>query len=96
MGTFVTTVKFTDQGMKDMKSTCKRAEKFKATAEPLGIQVKEIFWTLGPVDGVLIFDAPDEETATTAMLHLASFGNVHTQTSRAYRADEMEGIVGKL
>ena len=43
MATFVSTVKFTDQGMKDIKSTCKRAEAFKGSAEKLGIQVKEIF-----------------------------------------------------
>ena len=50
----------------------------------------------GVVDGLLVFDAADEEPATAAMLHLASFGNVHTQTARAYRSDEMAGIVAKL
>jgi uncharacterized protein with GYD domain len=30
--------------------------------------VSEIYWTLGPNDGLIIMDAPDEETATALML----------------------------
>jgi len=96
MATFISTVKFTDQGIKDIKATCKRASAFKATVEKMGIEVKNIFWTLGTFDGLVVFDAPDDETATAAMLHLDSFGNVHTQTTRAYQAEEMEQILGKL
>ena len=65
------------------------------TTAKMGIDVKNIFWTLGPFDGVVVFDAPDDETATALMLHLASFGNVRTQTARAYEAAEMEQILGK-
>lgn len=59
----------------------------------MGIKVSDIFWTLGRFDGLIIFDAPDEETATAAMLHLGSLGNVQTQTSRAYRAAEMKEML---
>lgn len=96
MATFVSTVQFTDQGMKDIKATSKRADAFKSAAEKMGVDVKNIFWTLGSFDGLIVFDAPDEETATALMLHLGSFGNVHTQTARAYQADEIEQIIGKL
>lgn len=96
MATFVSTVKFSDQGMKNIQATCERSAAFKASAEKMGVQIREIFWTLGPTDGLVIFDAPDEETATALMLQLASLGNVHTQTTRAYNASEMEGILGKL
>ena len=80
MATFISTIQLTDQGMKDIQSSCSRAEEFRESAAKLGIEVKSLYWTLGSVDGVLIFDAPDDETATTAMLHLGSSGNVHTQT----------------
>ena len=96
MATFISTVQFTEQGMKDIKATRKRAEAFKAAAAKMGVEVKNIFWTLGPFDGVVVFDAPDDETATALMLHLGSFGNVHTQTARAYQAAEMEQIIGKM
>jgi uncharacterized protein with GYD domain len=96
MATFISTVRFTDQGMKDIKATRKRAEAFKTAAEKMGVEVKNVFWTLGRFDGLIVFDAPDEETATALMLHLSSFGNVHTETMRAYQAVEMEQILGKL
>ena len=34
--------------------------------------------------GLLILEAPDDETATAAILHLGAMGNVHTTTCRAF------------
>ena len=62
MATFINTVTFSDQGIKDIKATCKRASAFKTTAEKIDVQVRDIYWTLGPFDGLMVFDAPDEET----------------------------------
>ena len=96
MVTFVSMIRLTDQGMKDIQSTCKRAEDFRSSASEMGIEIKSLLWTMGSMDGVLLFDAPDEATATAAMLKLGASGNVHTQTSRAYGAEEMSAIVGRL
>ena len=96
MATFITTIKFTQQGIKDIDHSTKRASIFKAEAKKLGAKVKDIFWTLGDHDGVLLFEAPDDETATAVILHLGAMGNVHTSTCRAYTAAEMEKIVAKV
>jgi uncharacterized protein with GYD domain len=96
MPTFITTVKFTDQGEKRIHETTKRAASFKATAKKMGVKVIDIFWTMGAFDGVLIFDAEDDESATAAMLYLGSLDNLHTATVRAFRAADMEKIVAKL
>jgi len=86
MATFISTIRFTG----------KRAEAVKAAAKKMGVKVEEIYWTLGPFDGVIILDAPDEETATAMMLKVSSLGNVHTQTARAYKAAEMDKILKKM
>jgi len=96
MATFISTVQFTRQGMKDIQATCQRAASFQAAAANLGVEVQNIFWTLGPFDGVIVFDAPDDETATALMLQLGSFGNVQTQTARAYQAAEMANVLAKM
>jgi uncharacterized protein with GYD domain len=96
MATFITTLQFTEQGVKAIRDTCNRAAAFKAAAEKLGVKVTGIYWTLGPFDGVIICEAPDEETATAAFLHAGSLGNVRTQTARAYDAAEMQKILGRL
>jgi uncharacterized protein with GYD domain len=96
MATFVSTIKFTEQGIANIKDTTKRANAFKAAAKKLEVKVRDIYWTLGPFDGVLIFDAPDDETATALMLDLCSLGNVQTQTARAFKAAEIGAILAKL
>jgi uncharacterized protein with GYD domain len=95
MATFITTVKFTQQGIASIDESTKRATAFKAAAKKLGVKVTNIYWTLGEYDGLLILEAPDDETAMTALLHLGSLGNVHTTTVRAFAAAEMDKIVAK-
>ena len=96
MATFITTIKFTEKGITAIKDTCKRAAAFKAAAKKMGVKVSNIYWTLGRFDGVIVFDAKDDETATAAMLQLASQGNVQTATGRAYEAAEMEKVLAML
>ena len=96
MATFIATIQFTEQGIKNIKDTTKRASAIKTAAKKMGIKVNDVYWTLGSFDGVLIFDAPDDETATALMLHVASLGNVKTRTARAFDATAMEKILGSV
>jgi uncharacterized protein with GYD domain len=93
MATFITTIKFTQQGLKGMGETTHRAAALKVAAKKMGVKVTGIYWTLGDHDGVLIYEAPDDETATAMLLYLGSLGNVHTSTVRAFNAAEMDGIL---
>lgn len=96
MAIFITTIKFTDQGIKAIGETIKRADAFKAAAKKLGVKVNEIYWAVGGFDGAIVFDAPDDETASAALLQLGSLGNVQTTTARAFNAAEMGKILAKL
>ena len=96
MATFITTIKFTEKGIKAIGETTKRADAFKAAAKKMGVKVNQIYWTLGAFDGAIVFDAPDDETASAALLHLGTSGNVHTTTVRAFNAAEMGKILAKL
>jgi uncharacterized protein with GYD domain len=96
MATFVSTIKFTEQGIKAVGETTKRAAAVKAAAKKMKVKVTDVYWTLGPFDGLLVFDAPDDETATALLLHLAAQGNVETTTSRAFRANEMDKVLAKI
>jgi len=96
MATFVMLVSFTDQGVRNVKDTTKRADAFKDTAQKAGVTVKELYWTLGQYDAVAIGEAPDDETATAVALSISSLGNVRTQTLRAFSRDEMSAILNKM
>ena len=82
MPTFITTLHFTEQGIKAVRATCERAAAFKATAKKMCVKVTGQYWTLGGFDGVTVCEAPDEETVTAALLHLGTLGNLRTQTAR--------------
>ena len=96
MPTFITTIKFTEKAIQGIQESTKRAAAFKTAAKKMGVKVQDIYWTLGYFDGVILFDAPDDETATAAMLHLSSQGYVHTTTARAFGSTEMEKVAGIL
>jgi uncharacterized protein with GYD domain len=96
MATYITTVTFTGQGITNVGETTKRAAAVKATAKKMGIKVRDIYWTLGAFDGLLIFEAPDDETATALLLNVGSQGNVQTTTARAFTAAEMDKILANM
>jgi len=96
MPTFITLFGWTDQGMRNVKETAKRAEKFKAAIIKAGGTFKNIYWTMGRYDGVIIFQVPDEATATAIMLSGCSLGNIRSETLRAFDEGEMQGILAKI
>jgi uncharacterized protein with GYD domain len=96
MATFITTTKFTEKGLQGIRESGKRAAAFKAAAKKMGVKIIGVYWTLGPSDTVIIFEAPDDETATAAMLTLSAQGNLTTTTARAFAAGEIEKVVGML
>jgi uncharacterized protein with GYD domain len=93
---YIVLVNFTEQGMKQISETLNRAETFGKSAQKAGASVKSQYWTVGTFDGVLVLEAPDEQTAAALMTKLGSLGNVRTQSLRAFDRGEMEGILGKI
>lgn len=96
MASYVSLLQFTDQGIRSVKDTTKRAEVAKTMAAKVGVKVTDVLWTLGPYDLVLLGEAPDDETMTAYALSLAALGNVKTQTLRAFRAKEVDAILAKM
>jgi uncharacterized protein with GYD domain len=66
VATFISIIRFTEQGLSKINKTTRRASAFKSAAKKMGIKVKDIYWTLGAFDGAIVFDAPDDETASAA------------------------------
>lgn len=96
MAYYVLLVNFTDQGLKSVRDTTKRADAFKATAEKSGAKVHTLLWTLGKHDVISIVEAPDDLTATALSLSISALGNVKTQTLKAFDAADMGKILAKM
>ena len=96
MATYIVLSSFTDQGVRSVKDTAKRADAVKDLAKKFGATAKEFYWTLGSYDVVAIFDAPDDASITALGLAIGGGGNVRTQTMRAFSREEMNGVLAKL
>jgi uncharacterized protein with GYD domain len=96
MATYVTLLKFTERGAKDIQDSCKRAADFRTHSNKHRVEVKEQYWCMGAYDGVIVFEAADDETASAAMASLSSRGNVTTQTLRSFSAGEMTKILANV
>jgi uncharacterized protein with GYD domain len=96
MATYIVLNNFTDQGIRNVRETTQRADAIREMAKKFNVNVKEVYWTLGTVDVVTIFEAADEASITAFALAIGSAGNVRTQILRAFTKEEMKPILGKL
>ncbi len=97
MPTYVSLINWTDQGIRTAGETVQRYERgSEQLASKYGTNVEQIYWTVGPYDLVVVMEAPDDESATAALLELGSQGNLRTTTLRAYDREEMSGIIERL
>jgi uncharacterized protein with GYD domain len=63
--------------------------------EQAGGRVRELVWTMGEYDFVIVAEGPDDETAAALVLRVGAAGNVRSKTMRAFDADEMSDIIAR-
>jgi uncharacterized protein with GYD domain len=95
MPTYIVLYRFTDQGLKSIKETVKRAAEVRRMNEERGFKVVGTYWTQGQYDIVSIVESPDEETMTAGLFNIAEAGNVHSETLRAFDESEMSRALSK-
>ena len=95
MPTYISLVQFTDKGIQSAKETTRRVADWAAKVQPMGVSIKQMYWTLGQYDQVCVFEAPDDETAASVLLAADMLGNIRTQTMRAFTTSDMEKILAK-
>ena len=96
MATYVTLVNFTDQGVRQIRHTTERAKALIKAASNLGVRIKDIYWTMGGVDAVIIAETTEDENMMAFATSIGSLGNIRTQTLRAFSAAEMNKILEKM
>jgi len=95
MATYITLFNWTDKGIAEFRDTIDRVGQAREAFSAMGVNIKHIYWTLGDYDVAAVIEAPDDETATAALLRLGSAGKVRTSTLRAFTEQEMRQILQK-
>lgn len=96
MATYIVLNNFTDQGIRNLKDTTKRADAIREMAKKFGVTVKAFYWTLGSYDIVDILEAPDDTSMAALLASIGAAGNVRTLTMRAFSEADMSEILAKL
>ena len=96
MATFITLVKLTDEGAKNLRNLPAQAQANMERGQGLGIKIHGWYLTQGEYDIVVVADAPDAETMLAQAIGVAGTGNARTQTLRAYSLDEVQQVLQKL
>ena len=96
MITYIGLLNFTDKGLQSIKDTTKRAAAAKEAAKKYGVNMREMFWTVGKYDAICVLEAEDEASLVAFNVGTAQQGNVRSQSLRALTAAEFDKILAKV
>ncbi len=96
MPTYISLMRFTEQGVKAIKDHPKRRAAAAKAIAGLGGKLLHTHLTMGRFDIIAIIEAPDDETAAKFALMTGSQGNVSTETLRAFSEAEYDKLIRSL
>jgi uncharacterized protein with GYD domain len=96
MPTYITLMRYTQQGMENIKEGPARVDAAKEAFKAMGGELKEFYLVMGQYDAVIIGEVPDDETVAKLSLAIGSKGAIRTETFRAFTEDEYRKIIAAL
>ena len=93
---FVTLVRYTQQGIANIKESPARLDAAKKAAKAAGGKIHSWYLTMGRYDAVLISEFPDDEAGAKFLLAIGALGNVTSETLKAFTEAEYRKIVAGL
>ncbi len=96
MATYITLVRYTQQGIDNIKEGPNRLDVAKQAFKAMGAELKEYYLVMGQYDAVVISEAPNDETVAKLALSIGSKGSIRTETFRAFSEDEYRKVIASL
>jgi len=96
MPTFITLLRWTDQGVRAVKESPQRLDAANRAVQAAGGKTVGFYMVLGDYDMVFITEARDDESYARIILGIASLGNVRTTTLKAFTEEEYRRIIAGL
>ena len=96
MPTYISLLRFTQQGIEKIKDGPGRLDSARKAYEAMGARVKDFYLVLGQYDAVVVSEAPNDEVVAKLALALGSRGNVRSETLRAFTEPEYRNITAAL
>jgi len=96
MPTYISLLKMTAEGAKNIKSQIQRQREALKAAQAAGVKVQGTWLTLGRYDLVSVVEAPDDATMARVALQVGKNGNYSTETLKAFTEAEAEKIINSV
>ena len=96
MPTYISLIRWTEQGARNAKDALSRREQTLAAVEKAGGRIVGAWWMMGAYDAVIVTEFPDDETVSAVVIGAGMAGNTRSETMRAFTAEEMQRILQKL
>ena len=96
MPTYISMLRYTQQGNSTVKNAPARIDAVKEGYRKAGGELKSIYLTLGQYDLVVIAEMPNDEAVGRMALSLGAQGNIRSETMRAFTEAEFKKIAGSL
>jgi|SRR5581483_5899329 len=96
MPTYIAMLKWTSQGLQEIKQSPSRLNAARKGFEAAGVKMKDFYMVTGQYDMVAIVEAPDDAALARAILGATSQGRITSETCRAFTEEEYRHIVGGL
>ena len=97
MATYISLLRFTSQGVQRMKSLPDMLDMNRTGfGTAMDVKIKELYLLTGQYDALAILEAPNDEALARFVLTIGSFGNVRTETCRAFTEAESLKLVEAL
>ena len=96
MATYITLLRWTGEGVKNVKDSPSRLDAARKAFQAAGVTMKDFYMVTGRYDMLIVSEAPDDIALAKATLAVASKGSVQTETLRAFTEKEYRTIIGAL
>ena len=96
MNTFISLLKFTKEGIENIKESPMRLDNARRAFQAFGGELKAFYLVMGQYDAVVISQAPDTVSAAKVSLLIGSAGAVRTQTLVAFEESQYKEIIDAL
>lgn len=96
MPTYMTTIRYTQQGIENIKDTPVRLNTARELYKSMGAEIKSFYLSMGTYNVVVIFEAPNDEIATQLALTIISAGPIRAETTRLFTEDEYNNLVAEI
>jgi uncharacterized protein with GYD domain len=96
MPTFIITMNWTEQGIRNIKDQPKRAAAARDMAKKLGVDIKQTYLTNGPSDLLSIVESTSGDNVAKFCMAIGQLGNVRTRTVRGWPETEYAKFISEL